>query len=95
MKIYKNPPKYTHEFEPGIGYEGTILIDNGWEKVSLSAYDEKEGLIDCQETKWVKQNSFFSEKKIIKNIAKAEKRIHRALENHYKKKIFYCSITNT
>ena len=92
MKLFINPIKFKHEFESGIGYVGTAWIDNGWERVSLSAYNEKGEPIDYQETKWVKQKSLFAEYKHTRNIIKAEKRIHRALELYYKKKLFYCSI---
>ena len=95
MKIYINPPKYTHEFEKGIGYEGTVWIDNGWEKISLSAYNEKGDLIEHQETKFIKQSSLFANYRNIRSIIKKEKKIHKALEKYYKKNIFFISVTDS
>lgn len=68
MKLYTNPQTFRHEFEPGIGYEGRILIDETpslldklfkrtayYEKVDISIYDfNKEELIGAGETRWVR-----------------------------------------
>jgi hypothetical protein len=92
LKIYKNPSQFKYEFEDGIGYEATVFVDEGWEQIHFSSYDKSGDPITTESTKWIKQSSLLAMWKHEKQFRAAEKRIHKAVEQHYKKNIFFSSI---